>query len=188
MSSSPLNAKTSIFVGLTTLVLVLDQITKYWVFNNIAYGTGEIVVIPGFFSLVHAQNKGAAFGVAGDMEYRHILFLGFTVVAFAVIVDLFRKLPSTDRFVSGILGLILGGALGNAWDRVDKGSVTDFLRIYTEYPPLEAWLIANFRTNEWPSFNIADSALVIGVCFFLVHYLFLEEPEDERTPSEAETG
>lgn len=173
-----MNRKTALFVGLATVILILDQVTKFWVYNNIAYGSGEIDIIPGFFSLVHAQNPGAAFGILRDSPYRHWLFGVFTVIAVGIIVDLVRKLPSTERFITGTLALILSGAVGNAIDRVHKGTVTDFLKVYTDSPSLKPWLIRNLGTNEWPSFNVADSALVVGVCLFLAHYLFIEDPEE----------
>ena len=97
------------------------------------------------------------------------------------IIDLLRKLPEEETFLATTLGLIFGGAVGNAIDRVHKGTVTDFLRVYTDNPDAKIWLIERFGTNEWPSFNIADAALVIGVGMFLIHYLFLEEPEGEQS-------
>lgn len=170
--------RTALFLGLIVLSLIVDQATKIWVYNNIAYGSGEIEVIPGFFSLVHAQNPGAAFGILRDSPYRHYLFFGFTLIAVGIIVDLFRKLPENERFITTTLALILSGAIGNAIDRLHKGTVTDFLRVYSDSPSLKPWLLRTFGTNEWPSFNVADSALVVGVCLFLAHYLFIEDPEE----------
>lgn len=172
--------RTALFLGLIVLSLILDQATKIWVYNNIAFNSGEIEVIPGFFSLVHAQNPGAAFGILRDSPYRHYLFFGFTLIAFGIIVDLFRKLPENERFITTTLALILSGAIGNAIDRLHKGTVTDFLRVYTDNPSLKAWLVKlpPLYSNEWPTFNIADSALVVGVCLFLAHYLFIEDPEE----------
>lgn len=172
------------FVVVAVIGLVLDQATKIWVVQNIPEGLGEIEVIPGWFSIVHRQNPGAAFGMFQSFEYRHLLFLAFTVVAGGVILDLFRKLPKNDRFMAATLGLILSGAVGNAIDRVHKRTVTDFLKVYTEMPSLESWLRSTFGTNEWPSFNIADSALVVGVILYLFHQLFLEE----RAPAESKAA
>jgi signal peptidase II len=179
-----LNKKTLVFFGVAILGVVLDQVTKHWIVANIEYRYGEIQVIDGFFSLVHAQNPGAAWGMFSDMEYRQYMFLGFTVIAVGVIVDLWRKLPPTEAFLSFTMGLILSGAIGNAIDRVLKGTVTDFLRVYTEHPSLAPWLKKTIGMSEWPSFNVADAALVVGVCLFLVHYLFLEEkePKPEAAP------
>lgn len=172
--------KTRIFVAVTLGGLVFDQLSKWLVRANLELHQEGFHVIPGFFDIVHAENTAAAFGALGGMQYRQLVFGAFTVIAVGVIIDLFRKLPSTDRFMSFTLGLIFSGALGNAIDRIHKQSVTDFLRIYTDHPSLRKWLIERVGTNEWPSFNIADSALVVGVILFGVHYLFAEE---EATPT-----
>lgn len=170
-----MNRRNVVFATVTLLGLALDQATKLWIVANVQEGGQEIKVIPGLFSIVHRQNPGAAFGMFREWEYRHWLFIAFTAVAGVVIVDLFRRLPKTDRFMSATLGLILSGAVGNAIDRVHKQTVTDFLKVYTDIPSLQAWLVSTFGTNEWPSFNVADSALVVGVLMYLFHQLFLEE-------------
>lgn len=164
-----------IFATVGTLGIGLDQVTKWWIVNNIPEGRGEMELVPGFLSIVHRQNPGAAFGMFRDFEYRHWLFLVFTLIAAGVIFDLFRRLPTSDRFMAATLGLILSGAVGNAIDRIHKQTVTDFLKVYTDVPALRNWLVNNFGTNEWPSFNIADSALVLGVAMYAFHQLFLEE-------------
>ena len=185
---APVNRKTIIFVSVSVLGILLDQITKYWVRANLALHVDEINVIPDFFSLVHAENPGAAGGFLRNFEYRQYVFLGFTVVAISVIINLWRSLPSAERFMSFTLGLILSGAIGNAIDRVHKQTVTDFLRVYTENASLKPWLIERFGTNEWPSFNVADSALVVGVSLFMIHYLFIEEKEGAKATPEASTA
>jgi len=180
--------KSKLFWGFCVVGVILDQLTKIWVYTNLAYNRDEIEVIPGFLSIVHAQNPGAAMGLLRDFEYRQYLFLVFTLLAVGVVVDLFRRLPKEDWFMSTTLGLILSGAIGNAIDRVHKGTVTDFIRVYTEEPSLKTWLIQTFGTNEWPSFNVADSALVVGVILFMVHYIFLEEEDlDDQTEETEET-
>ena len=178
--------KSKLFWGFCVVGIILDQLTKYWVYTTLAYNKDEITIIPGFLSIVHAQNPGAAMGLLRDFEYRQYLFLVFTLLAVAVVVDLFRRLPKEDWFMSTTLGLILSGAIGNAIDRVHKGTVTDFIRVYTEEPSLKTWLIQTFGTNEWPSFNVADSALVVGVILFMVHYIFLEEEDTDEETEETE--
>lgn len=179
-----MSQKNLIFIVVVLISLVVDQTTKFWIYENVAYRTENIVVISGFFDLVHAQNPGAAFGFLRGSPYRLYIFLFFTVVAGGVILDLFRRLPKDDKFLTFVLALIFSGAIGNAIDRVHKGSVTDFLRIYTDHATLKPWLIERFGTNEWPSFNVADSALVVGVILFMIHYLFLEEAEVPAEESE----
>ena len=172
-----------VIFGVVTAVMVLvDQLTKIWVTNNIAYRLGEIEVIPGLFSLVHAQNKGAAFGI---MQGQMIVFAIFTVVAMGVLGQMLWQLDEDDRFQSFALGMIASGAIGNAIDRAVKQSVTDFLRVYTDNPSIVQWLSDKGIPTEWPSFNIADAAIVVGLLMFLFHFLFLERDQDvEPSPPE----
>jgi signal peptidase II len=180
-----LNRRNAIFVGATVIGAVIDQLTKWWIVANIEYRTGEIKVIDGFLSIVHAQNPGAAFGLLGGSGYRLVIFGVFTVVALWVVFDMLRKLPRNDWFVSLALGLILSGAIGNAIDRIRQQYVTDFIRVYTDIPSVRDWLIANFGTYEWPSFNVADTALVIGVAMIALHWFFVERHQkSEPAPAE----
>ncbi|MCB9690060.1 MAG: signal peptidase II [Alphaproteobacteria bacterium] len=178
-----MNPRNVLFAVTAVVGLVLDQATKWWVVHNLPEGTGEIVVIPGFFSIVHARNPGAAFGMLRDFEYRHWVFLAFTIVAGFVIADMFRKLKPNDGFMGAALGLVLSGAIGNAIDRVLYRFVTDFLRVYIDTPSVKQWLIATFGTYEWPSFNVADAALVVGIGMFVIHQLFLEKKEAPAPPT-----
>ena len=171
--------KAKLFWSVCVVGIILDQITKIWVYTSLTYNRDEITVIPGFLSIVHAQNPGAAWGILRDFEYRHYVFLTFTVIAVGIVIDLFRRLPKDDWFMSSTLGLILSGALGNGIDRAHKGTVTDFIRVYADSPSIKTWLIDTFGTNEWPSFNIADSALVVGIILFMFYYIFLEEEETD---------
>lgn len=180
------NRRNVVFAVAAVFGVLADQLSKWWIVNNVAYRTGEIRVIDGLLSIVHAQNPGAAFGALGGNSSRFLIFGVFTAVALYFVFDMFRKLPTTDWFLSLALGLILSGAVGNAIDRVRQQYVTDFIRVYSDSPGLKAWLIDNFGTYEWPSFNIADTALVIGVGMFFVHYLFIEDrskPDDSGDPA-----
>lgn len=169
--------KAAIFLGVAVLGLAADQLTKLWVRTALADRPGPLRLIPGWLDLVHAENPGAANGFLRDFEWRYVLFGLFTVIGVGVIVDLWRKLPRSDRFVSLTLGLVLSGALGNAVDRVHKRTVTDFVRVYTELPAVTDWLADKGLPNAWPTFNVADAALLVGVGLFLAHYLFAGEPE-----------
>ena len=170
--------------------LLLDQITKALVYHYIdPWGTlggrTEITIIPHFFSLVHRQNEAAAGGLLAGNESRFIFFALFGVIASAVTLFLLYRLPKDDGFTAAILGLILAGAAGNSIDRLHKRSVTDFLKMYVDTPEAaKDWLqsIGPFYTNEWPTYNIADSSLVFGVLLFLAHFVFAEE-EGAPTPS-----
>ena len=144
------------FFAIVAAVVALDQLTKLWIMNSFSlYESLEI--IPGFFSLTYLTNKGAAFGfLAGQTgEWRHYLFLILGTVALVVIVVAWLRLRHAHILYSLSLPLIGGGALGNLIDRVRLGSVVDFLDVF-------------IGKHHWPAFNVADSAISIGVVFFLV--------------------
>jgi signal peptidase II len=132
-------------------VIVLDQITKAIVADRIPLHS-SIPVIPGLFDLTHVKNSGAAFGLFASIEspLRAILLntVAF-VVFFAVLIYAWKTSAASTRLQVG-LSLILGGAVGNLVDRMRAGSVTDFLDFYV-------------GSHRWPAFNVADSAITIGV-------------------------
>lgn len=174
-----MSRKYIIFIISTILFTLADQLTKLWVTENIRYRIDEIEVIPGFLSFVHAQNKGAAFGI---MQGQMIVFAVFTVIALGVLGQMLWQLDKDDRFQSLALGLIASGAIGNGIDRALKQSVTDFIRVYTDHPGISSFLRENFGTTEWPSFNVADAAIVGGLLMFLYHFMFLEKDAEELEP------
>ena len=209
LGASRMSTKLKIVATLAPLLLVLDQISKIWVVANLRYSgprlpppsmekmmkglndmghnpsnPSEIPLIDGFLSFIHTQNPGAAMGMLVDFEHRMYVFAVFTVVAIAVLWSMYKALPDDDRFQSVIVALITSGALGNAIDRVHKQTVTDFVKVYTEQPTLKAWCIDTFGTNEYPTWNVADSCIVVGVILYLVYYLFIER-DRELAPGEA---
>ena len=165
-----------LFSVLTVLSVLADQLSKLWIVNNIRYRGEPIEIIPGFLDLVHAQNHGAAFGILQGQMW---VFAVFTLVAMGVLVQMLVQIEDDDRFQSIALAMIASGAIGNAIDRVRMQYVTDFIRVYTENPSISAFCIEYFGTDEWPSFNIADTTIVIGMLMFLFHYLFLEKAQNE---------
>jgi signal peptidase II len=112
-----------------------------------------------------------------------LVFAVFTVIAVGVLIQMFREIPAHDRYQSTALGLVFSGAIGNAIDRIHKQSVTDFLRIYTENETLKPWLAENIGWTEWPSFNVADAAICVGLVMFIWHFAFMQEDEDELEPA-----
>jgi len=140
------------------LVLVLDQYTKHLVETRIRL-YDVITVVPGFFNITHVRNKGAAFGMLSSLPefWRSAFFIGVTIVAVAAIIALILK--TTDRLSVYAFSLIVGGAMGNLIDRVRYGEVVDFIQWYV-------------RSHYWPSFNVADSAITIGVVLLAVEILF----------------
>ena len=141
-------------------VLILDQVTKALILAHLSLG-GSIAVIPGFFDLTHVHNPGGAFGFLAGMsaEVRSLLFVAVSLVAAGLILYFYWQTPLGQRFLSFGLALIFGGAVGNLVDRIRFGIVVDFLDVYA-------------GTLHWPAFNVADSAITIGVGIFAYHILF----------------
>jgi signal peptidase II len=161
--------------GLTALLgIVADQGTKRWVVANLEPGRDEIVLIPDFMSIVHAQNTGAAFST---MEGQMVIFLVFTIIAVFVVLDLVRRQEPLERFVPMTLGMIFAGAVGNGLDRLLQGHVTDMIKNFAGFEPAASWFVERFGTNVWPIYNIADSLLLVGVAAFGLHYLFQGDRE-----------
>lgn len=153
------------FPALILLVVVLDQASKLWIVGHFSlYET--LPVVPGFFNLTYLTNTGAAFGfLAGNPSaWRQVFFIVVGVAALAGIVFLYRRLRNTSAWYVAALGLIAGGAAGNLIDRVRLGSVIDFLDVY-------------IGAHHWPAFNLADSAITVGVGIFLVYNLFFDRKE-----------
>jgi signal peptidase II len=141
-------------------ILSLDQYTKYEVQQRIRlYQT--ISVIDGFFNLTHLRNTGGAFGIfAGQKDgVRSLFFIGVALVAVGVILYLIHKAKEHERTLSLSLSLILSGALGNLIDRIRYGEVVDFLDFH-------------LFSFHWPAFNIADSAITIGIGLMAIELLF----------------
>ncbi len=139
-------------------ILILDQCTKHFVDTHIR--RHEIItVIPGFFNLTNVRNPGAAFGILSDMHgmWRSLFFISVTLAALVVIAALIRK--THERLLVLAFSLIAGGAIGNVIDRVRYGEVVDFIQWYV-------------KSYYWPSFNVADSAISIGVALLAVDMLF----------------
>ncbi|CAG0964703.1 signal peptidase II [Geobacter sp.] len=138
-----------IFSIITGASLVLDQATKVVVDRTMALYQ-SIPVIDGLFSITYMRNKGAAFSFLSTFDYRRPFFIAVTLVAIVVIAVTFRKLRDDQRLTAVSLSLIFSGAVGNLIDRVRLGEVIDFLDVY-------------WKTHHWPAFNVADSAICVGV-------------------------
>lgn len=140
-------------------VILLDRIAKLLVIRHIPVAQ-EISVIPGLFQLSHWENTGAAFSMFADSSspWRTVGLIAFSVVACIVVSYLLWKRGNTLDLIAISLCLILGGALGNLWDRLQQGTVTDFLDFY-------------IGDHHWPPFNIADSAIVIGAILLMMRIL-----------------
>jgi signal peptidase II len=142
------------WLWLSLLVIVLDQLSKYVVSDFLRlYET--VAVLP-FFSITLLHNPGAAFSfLASAGGWQHWLFTFIALVVSVAIIVWLRRLPAADKWQAAALSLILGGALGNVIDRLRLGYVVDFLDLY-------------FQKWHWPPFNVADSAITVGVAILLM--------------------
>jgi len=141
-------------------VVLLDRLAKLAVERKIPLHDG-IQIIPGFFRLTHLENRGAAFGLFSDSTSPWTIgtLVLFSVIALLVVSTLLWKNSHTLSTTGVGLSLILGGAIGNLWDRLTAGRVTDFLLYY-------------IRSYQWPAFNIADSAIVVGAGLLVYEIIF----------------
>ena len=151
-------------ISIVGIVLVLDQITKHVVEARIRL-YDVITVIPGFFNITHVRNKGAAFGLLSNLPefWRSAFFITVTIVAVAAIIALIIK--THERLPVYAFSLIAGGALGNVIDRIRYGEVVDFIQWYV-------------KSHYWPSFNVADSAVTVGVVLLAIEMLFVKKSAD----------
>ena len=153
------------FVQIAGVVVVLDQVTKLLVLDGMPL-YHSIPVIPGFFNLTHIHNPGGAFGfmAAGHPGLRNLLFIGVSSLAMGLLVYFYRNTPRTHPFLAAALAMIFGGAVGNLIDRLRFGEVVDFLDVY-------------IGAYHWPAFNVADSAITIGITIFILHLVSGKMPE-----------
>jgi signal peptidase II len=145
---------------ISVLVIGLDQATKLMVVK--AIDLHELIpVVPGFFNLTYLHNRGAAFGILADSPYRLPFFLLVTLISVLVLLYAIHRSRDDQRLAPCSLSLILAGAIGNLIDRMRLGEVIDFLDIY-------------WHEHHWPAFNVADSAICIGVALLAID-MILEE-------------
>lgn len=174
-------ARRNYFLGALTILLV-DQATKVAADLALA-GRRAVTIIPGFFDLAYSRNRGGLFGYFGSLEdpWRILLLTLFPLAAVVVIALFLAKTDEPDRSTLAGLAAILGGATGNLIDRSIRGEVVDFLDVYVSHERSAAWLTERFGTAHWPTFNVADSAIVCGAALLLLDVL-----RPERKP--ASTG
>ncbi len=158
-----------ILLLLTPLVLVADQLTKLYIDRSMQLYQ-SFPVIDGLFNITYLRNKGAAFSFLADASWRLPFFILVSVIAVGAIMVAFTKLRDDQRFASVSLTLILSGAVGNLIDRVRLGEVIDFLDVY-------------WKGHHWPAFNVADSAICVGVAL-----LALDMVREERRAKATSRG
>ena len=149
-------------------VVVLDQATKALIMAYF-YLYELKPVIPDLFNLTYLTNTGAAFGMMAGAQsiWRQVFFIGVAVAAIGVMVFSYKQFRSQGRIFAHAIGMIAGGAVGNLIDRLRFGAVVDFLDFY-------------LGEHHWPAFNVADSAITVGVGLFILGTLFHPPQESEK--------
>lgn len=166
---SPVSVRSAAF-AIAALIFALDRVSKVWIERTVSLWD-SYHVIPGFFDIVHAKNKGAAFGMFADSEHplRTTLLIAVSVgVLLFISYVLLRPGKagfSSTRLTTVALAFLLGGALGNIYDRVMYGEVTDFLEFYSG-----SWRFA--------AFNVADSAITTGAALLILDMWRTRRPND----------
>lgn len=143
--------------GLAAVVIMLDQWSKSLASAMLEYRVP--VVLTNWFDLMLAHNRGAAFSfLANSGGWQRWLFAGIAVLVSVVISVWLCRLPPGRWRLTSALGLVLGGGLGNLWDRLEHGYVVDFIALH-------------YGTWYWPAFNLADSAISLGACLLIIDSL-----------------
>jgi signal peptidase II len=141
------------WLGVSVAVLVLDLATKAWV--SAAFAMGDVHVVTPFLNLVLWHNTGAAFSfLAGGDGWQRWFLVAVTLVVSGVLLAMLRRHPG-NRLLAPALAMVLGGAAGNLWDRLTAGHVVDFVQLHA-------------AGYYWPAFNVADSAITVGVVLIIL--------------------
>jgi signal peptidase II len=178
-SPAPYRAPFAFLIVASVIALVLDVGTKLWAEG--ALETGDIVIIDGLMHFDLAHNPGGAFGLLGrrSLLERRIFFVGISIAAVVFIVLLYKKLEARQTALRWALPLVLGGALGNLFDRIRYGYVIDFIDVFAEI---------GGRTKHWPTFNVADIWIVVGVGLMAIDMFTSKPPAKADTSSPATVG
>jgi signal peptidase II len=147
------------------LIIITDQITKAIILKSMPL-YHSVPVIPGFFNITHIHNPGGAFGFLANQSsnLRAVVFLLISALAVGLIFWFYKNTPKTHPWLATAFAMIFGGAIGNLIDRIRFGKVVDFLDVYLGH-------------LHWPAFNVADSAIVIGIVIFIFHLIFNKLPQ-----------
>ena len=154
------------WLWLSVVVVILDQLTKLWIDSNMTLYE-RLPLIDGFFDLTLAYNPGAAFSFLADAGgWQRWFFTILSTVVTLILVVWLKRLQAHEKITAVALALIIGGAIGNLIDRIAYGHVIDFLLVY-------------YQQWSWPAFNVADSAISIGVILMLLA-LFHSSPSQSE--------
>jgi len=174
MTSMHRGRRLLIFGIISGLIVAADQVTKYLIMAGLPMNSG-LTVVPGFFDLIHVRNTGAAFGIGADSgwSFRGGFFILMSFAVMAVIIWMMIAGPVADMLLVIAYALFFGGAVGNLVDRLRFGAVIDFIDLH-------------WGDLHWPAFNVADSALCVGVALFFVHFLLAKDTVRVDTGSRGE--
>ena len=167
--------KTAFLLPVFGITLLIDQLTKIWIVDRFSYGE-QRVVIPDVFNLTHVRNPGGAFSFLATLseDIRQAFFFGTGVLAIVLLLAFFRRLEPGEWLSATAIGAVLGGAVGNLTDRVLYGEVIDFL---------DFRLIGGY---VWPTFNMADSWIVVGVGILMIEMFLEPASESELEPPDVD--
>ena len=159
------------FYAVAISIVLLDQVSKLYIQATIPLGH-SVPIIPDLFAIVHVLNPGAAFGILASRSasFRNPFFIGISILAIGFILYYWHRGPEDQPLASFALSLILGGALGNLTDRLRIGMVIDFLDVH-------------YYQYHWPAFNVADSAITVGVSLMLLELVLSERRGPDREPT-----
>jgi len=150
-----------LLILVTLSVLLGDQWTKWYIDQTMSLHQSR-TVIENFFNITYVHNSGAAFGILANSDYRLPLLSGVAIVACVLIGWMFHRLPISACVQRFGLALVFSGAVGNLIDRIRLGVVIDFLDVH-------------WYQHHWPAFNVADSAITVGVALLLIDLWFEEK-------------
>ncbi len=147
------------------IIVIIDQLTKFFIVKYLPLHD-TVPVVSGLFNIIHIKNPGGAFGLLANLSpgMRTFIFLFISSLAVGLILYFYLKTPVSQTWLAAGFALIFGGAIGNLIDRIRFGVVTDFLDFY-------------ISKYHWPAFNVADSAITVGIGIFIFHLLFKKIPD-----------
>lgn len=176
-----MNAKLLYLAIIAAAIFGFDHYTKWLIVENISYDS-RISIIDGIFDIVHTRNQGAAFGLmhAWDSPYRNLFFYTIGGFAFWFLYHYLKSTDYADKITLTALSMIAGGATGNLTDRFYRGSVVDFLHVhYYNHVATFNLLDVNYTIPlSWPAFNIADSAISVGVILLIYRTISPQKLQD----------